>query len=850
MNPEEASKADEPEEQNEPSISLDEFLKLRDDFFANLPSQIETLKHEVVEAMSPFDAFDVLTNLLIANMPLNVETYRESTHEGLFVVVEYAGLLLLERPSREGDDPERLRPLDGPVIRELQAKLEQMLSLSSFAAMHAMTSDGEARPRAIDEVRRQIVQRELFLRNPTYEWQERETLIGLFGGNVVSVDLRASVGFDVEDALAFSKALWDIGFERFRTRAEESRELEKYLAQDVQRATRNQELKDENLAPVVELLSKEPKRRQTRLIRNMAIGYAWTRAGDAMQVTPLELAEAAGRSEDVAAAFLDAFSLDFRQSPTFELRGSHRLRSHPIISDGEGNYLCTYHGNVLFALRARLEQALKPETGDSATTQRWERYNKVRAKYVEERAVSLLSEGLKTTSAWLNPTYVIGDGDRVEIDGLVVLDTVAFVVEAKGAALSAPARRALEGSLKRDIEGTLERATEQANRLTAAIEAHERIAISDADGKPIPFDATQLTRVFAVVVTLDDFSGLSTSAWALAEAELLDAPEPFPWIVNLHELEVILDLLDYAAQLPHFLLRRSRINELKVVRGADELDFFVFYLLHGLYFDDMLEDADPRPDFVGIPSMTDDVDAYYLSKRRMRKKKVKKPSMKIDSYTTRFLRQLDEHRQPAFVEGSIALLTMSDESRREFSKNVRRATALAAQDGAFHDATLVFLGDESWGLTVISAPTTRASELPERLQMHITLKKHQIGADLWVGFGILVDDSRAFYALALNYSPWIPDDELDEAVDAIFENQPSLDQVSNKKRQHLQGLTMIPLRPLVRRGSPKDEETGMDTAITTTANADAAGEGGATERQRKDDPSPGRQSAAQRGSRR
>lgn len=787
LNPKEASDADESEERNEPPISLDEFLSLRDEFFASLPSQIETLKQEVVEAMSPFDAFDVLTNLLIANMPLNAETYRESTHEGMFVLVEYAGLLLLERPSREGDDPERLRPLDGPVIRELQSKLRQMLTLSSFASMHAMTSGGDARPRAIDEVRRQIVQRELFLRNPNYEWQEHETLIGLFGGEVVSTDLRDSVGFDVEDALAFTKALWDIGFERFHQRAEASRELEKSLAKDVDRASREQELEDQNFVPIVEFLLKEPKRRQKRLIRNMAIGYAWTRAGDAMQVTPSELAETTGRSEDVAAAFLDAFSLDFAQSPTFELRGSHALRTHPIIRDGEGNYLCTYHGNVLFALRPRLEQALKPEAGDPATTQRWERYNRVRRKYVEERAISLLSTGLKTSTAWLNPTYVIGDGERVEIDGLVALDTVVFVVEAKGAALSAPARRALEGSLKRDIEETLERAAEQANRLTAAIEAHERIAVSDADGTAIPFDSSQLSRVFAVVVTLDDFSGLSTSAWALAEAELLDAPEPLPWIVSLHELEVILDLLDYAAQLPHFLLRRRRINELKVVRAADELDFFVFYLLRGLYFDDMLDDADPRPDFIGIESMTDDVDAYYLARRGMRKKKAKKPSMKIDSFTTRFLRQLDEHRQPAFVEGSIALLTQSDESRREFSKSVRRATALAAQDGGFHDATLVFLGGESWGLTAISAPAARISDLPERLQMHITLKKHQIGADLWVGFGILVGDSNAFYALGLNYSPWIPDNELDEAVEAIFQIQPTLDQVSNKKRLYLQG---------------------------------------------------------------
>jgi hypothetical protein len=70
------------------------------------------------------------------------------------------------------------------------------------------------------------------------------------------------------------------------------------------------------------------------------------------------------------------------------------------------------------------------------------------------------------------------------------------------------------------------------------------------------------------------------------------------------------DLVEYAAQFPHFLMRRRRLNESKVVRASDELDFFVFYLHRGLYFDDELAEPD-RPDYVGIDSMTDDVDAYY-----------------------------------------------------------------------------------------------------------------------------------------------------------------------------------------------------------------------------------------------
>src|SRR5205085_1264791 len=108
------------------------------DFFEGIPPRIEALKRELVEEMAPFDAFDLLTNLLIVNLPMNAEKYKESEHQGLIAYVEYAALLLLERPSRAGTDTTRLQPIDAAVIPGLQERLREMLSLSSHAAMHAM----------------------------------------------------------------------------------------------------------------------------------------------------------------------------------------------------------------------------------------------------------------------------------------------------------------------------------------------------------------------------------------------------------------------------------------------------------------------------------------------------------------------------------------------------------------------------------------------------------------------------------------------------------------------------------------------------------------------------------------
>jgi hypothetical protein len=292
------------------------------------------------------------------------------------------------------------------------------------------------------------------------------------------------------------------------------------------RAKRGECVRNPEPRAAVEALRDKPTSERRRLIRNLSVGLAWVEAGDAFQVTADDLATAKGRPSERAQAFLDTFAVSFGElGSTVAFRGFHPLRGRPIIRD-EGQYYCTYHGNVLYALRQRLEEGLKPETGSAATEQRWERYNQTRRRYIEHRAVRMLGASLKTDLAWTNPTYSVDGGDAIEIDGLVILDRVALVLEAKGAPLTGPARRALEPRLKRDVETVLSAAADQAGRLSSAIEEGRTIEFRDSNGEPIPLDPQQLSRVFPIVVTLDDFSGLSTSAWALAEADLLDVPEP------------------------------------------------------------------------------------------------------------------------------------------------------------------------------------------------------------------------------------------------------------------------------------------------------------------------------------
>ena len=71
-------------------VDLDEYWRELGAYLDSVPERIAELKERLVAAMAPYDAFDVIANVLFANLPLDPETYRESTHEGLAAYAEYA----------------------------------------------------------------------------------------------------------------------------------------------------------------------------------------------------------------------------------------------------------------------------------------------------------------------------------------------------------------------------------------------------------------------------------------------------------------------------------------------------------------------------------------------------------------------------------------------------------------------------------------------------------------------------------------------------------------------------------------------------------------------------------------
>ena len=716
----------------------------------------ETIKETsrlLLDSMEPYDAFDIICHIWFANMPLNAETYKETEHRGLMVIVELAAQLLLQRKSREGSG-DRTEFIQGPLIMEWDEQLRDVIVASSVKRLADLGGDGKD----FDSVRQGILNYELFLRNPAFENQEEETDRALF--SPVADDLKKAVGFDIDVALKITDFLTERPVERLFDRRDQARAGEEALWRDSELLRQGKPAPGGDVEAASHLAAM-PRKDARKALKNIIIGWMWLGIGDTLQVTIDEAVAATGASNIEVEAFLRFFGLNFGdvESPT-AASGTNPVRDHPIIHDGSGNYLCVSGADLFFSLRSRLEGALK-DAGD----QTWERYNRVRTRFLEQRSVDLLESALRPEAIYRNLTYKVGE-EKFETDGLLILDTAAIIVEAKGRSLTEPARRAAPARLRTELSKIVGDANDQVSRLRQLIGEGKTLDAKDENGTAVSIDCSNIRRIFSVVVTLEDLAWVSTTLWELLQSGVLPEGEELPLVLSLHDLEIITDLTEYPALFIHYLTRRSLINRDKKVDAPDELDLFVYYLKNGLFFEDWLKEKD-APDRIQLLSQTDDLDAYYLWKLGIKRKKVKKPAQKMSGPFRRFIEFFESQRMPGFLEASLMLLTLGGDSRKQFISFFNKVRRLTRNDSDIHNGTMVVCTEPSFGITFMCGPWERREAVGRRLEVYCQAKKYQCKTDMWLGMGVLTGSRDPFEIYFMLYEPWEQSDALEDTVKTL-----------------------------------------------------------------------------------
>ena len=329
-----------------------------------------------------------------------------------------------------------------------------------------------------------------------------------------------------------------------------------------------------------------------------------------------------------------------------------------------------------------------------------------RAAFLEVDVAATLSKALPGAVVYRNLEWRVSGTERHgETDALVVLDSIAIIVEAKSGAVSAHSKRGAPDRLKSEIRELLESPALQSQRLLAAI--NERRA---GDSKLIfseHVDLSMVRYVMQMSVTLEDFSTIQSNIGKLQALGLVSknvAPVPTLCLADLHTL---VEILDTPVLFLHYLHRRMHL-EGKFSHEADELDLLGTYLMTGL----LLGCKETDGTRVTFYRMSEKIDRYMMSLSEGIR--TEKPRRRLDDPWAGILERVLHVRSHRWPEIAIMLLDVDDRGQKALARGIRALVKKHRyQKTAPHQNILVFLPD-GVGLSAIAAVVLSQENIAHR----------------------------------------------------------------------------------------------------------------------------------------
>jgi hypothetical protein len=447
--------------------------------------------------------------------------------------------------------------LEGDLPPSKVAKIAAAADSCINAALWNELAFSGAGPRtAFDYVRFRTRSEQLLVRGPGYQDHLEHQLRGIFGNS--GTDLIRIVGFDIDEALRLADAVRKVIDSRAKRLGADA-EAAAFLA-----ATRAR--------PILGLgRSESPAEAGERV---------WTTGLlQAMTISAEDLAVASRLSADTCREYLECFSLrPGSMGGSGVLPGEQApLLEAPLLALPDGSFFAHLINHLWWAAKPRLERALLVDPAAR------DRYTRARSRYLENRATALIAATSPHARAWqsLHYRFDAGAGEReYELDGLVLVDDVAFLIEAKAGSMSPAARRGAP-SVVEDLRSLVADAHQQASRASRFVGSRDE-AVFTAGGERVVVHGPTISQLFLVSSTLETLSAFVTRVATIEQAGVLP-PGARPWSVCEFDLAVICDLVGGVGELVHYLGRRLAIEDLDI-EANDELDWFGRYFSQGLTF--------------------------------------------------------------------------------------------------------------------------------------------------------------------------------------------------------------------------------------------------------------------------
>jgi len=397
-----------------------------------------------------------------------------------------------------------------------------------------------------------------------------------------------------------------------------------------------------------------------------------------------------------------------------------------------------------------------------------QRYQKAKAKWLEERVTNLLARVFEAENVFQGLTYPDPDKPQhskatAQLDIAVYWDPFLILVEAKARQFRMEGQLGDAGRLFTDLKANVEDAFEQARRAAIYVSSASEPEFTEVStGRKLSVDKANLHRVYLITVSQHHLAGLATRLATLQDLGLFKDGE-YPLSISVADLETVLEFCGNPAVFLHYVERRLETQYRYPNTLADELDFFGAYLDTRLQPSRIWEREGEDFDAIWLGGWSDRFDRWFMFKRGDLEES---PEIKLDvpDEIHRVLGELRRRDDDAGKWISFALLDLSDEVLGAIARTFQDLQTAKLTPGMFR--RMVYQ-DGDTVLSIVASLGLPPELLSKRTEIWAVLEKYRRKALRSIGLGVMVlNPHRPFEYAVWVEGPWEYDEELEKALQA------------------------------------------------------------------------------------
>ena len=475
-------------------------------------------------------------------------------------------------------------------------------------------------------------------------------------------------------------------------------------------------------------------------------------------------------SKRVPSDLLDLLCIEFGENKLF-LEGdkcwplnNSLIYLKPIIKYDNGYY--GFGANILYNNIIEIVESLIHKKNQKYYE---EKYLKRKSTLLEDLSLIYLNKIMPKAEVYSKLNYYRnneGDRTRYETDGLIIFDENILIVEAKSHKLTIPAKR---GSLPR-IENRTKKiigdAYNQGIRCKQYIINNKQAEFYDKNNKKVLTIEGENYRSFHIInTTYENLGHLSTQLHILKNFNIIEGKD-WPWTVFINDLRIISEIIESPSIFLLYLQRRIWMNNLGLITNSDELDYFMFFLRTGLYFEDIFISENQK---ISLFGETDELDRYYFYLQGLIEEKVEKPIFCIPDFYKELVYKLEDSGKKGFSNASLSLVLIDSKDFEKISAQLSKYKKLSFETGKSYKLFLYYRKPKKGLLFVIKAGSKTSTWT--QFREYLKLMKYKYKLKLAIMYKLVFN----------NQSDIIPEVDF-EILEEGWKFNPKLDRIVRKEK--------------------------------------------------------------------